>query len=141
MIETGTLIRKEKGKAVIQMDVRGGCQSCGMNNYCRKTGTDKRELNLPLGDVKASPGDMVEIETPARSMITAAFLVFILPLLVSITAYTIVFSQTASQGISLGVFFGSFILSEFLVAVIDKVLGRGKYFEPRIVRRVNTPGR
>jgi positive regulator of sigma E activity len=138
MIETGTLIRMEKGKAVVRMEVQDGCQSCCINNYCRQTGTGKRELILPARNVKASPGDLVEIETPARSLITAAFLVFILPLVLSMTAYIIVYAQTAGHGVSLAAFFGCFILSEALVAGIDKLFGRSSYFEPRLLRRADT---
>ena len=136
MIETGKVVRIEEGKGVIQLESKGGCKSCGMNAICHSTGTSTRELKLELGGEKIIPGDIVEIETPARSVLTAAFLVFILPLLLSMAAYFIVYSSTGSTGLGLAGFFGCFILSEFIIAWIDKSFGRGRFFEPRIVHRL-----
>lgn len=136
MRELGTIVRIEEGKGIIHLDSRGGCKSCAMNMHCHVTGTGKRELRLGLGGRDYSAGDVVEIETPARSVVTAAFLVFILPLMLSIATYFLVYSMTASTGQGLAGFFGCFVLSEVLVAWIDKVFGRGRFFEPRIVRRI-----
>lgn len=136
MRELGKLVRIEEGKAVIEMESKGGCKSCGMNNYCRATGTGNRELKLGMEGQGYYPGDIVEIETPARSVVTAAFLVFILPVILSIVAYFIVNKLTGHNGYSLLGFFGCFILSEFLIAGIDRTIGRRRFFEPRIVRRV-----
>jgi positive regulator of sigma E activity len=135
--ELGKIIRVEDDRAVIHMDARGGCKSCGMNAYCHATGTGRRELRLGLGGKEYAAGDIVEIETPARSLLTAAFLVFILPLILSITMYFIVFSITGSTGYGLLGFFGCFVLAEFLITWIDKAFGRRRFFEPRIVRRID----
>ena len=136
MRETGTLLRIEKDQAVIRMEAKGGCQSCAINTYCRQSGTGIRELRLPLPDTRLTPGDLVEIDTPARSLVTAAFLVFILPLVLSITTYVLVTAWTKNQGLGMAGFFGCFVLSEILVALIDKWFGRGKFFQPKIVRRI-----
>lgn len=137
MIELGKIVRIEDGKGVVQLDARGGCKHCGMNSFCQATGTGKRELKLGLGGQEIVEGDFVEIETPARSVLTAAFLVFILPLLVAIGAYMTVFSLTKDNGYGLLAFFVLFVVSMILVSFIDKVFGRGRFFEPRIVRRVD----
>jgi positive regulator of sigma E activity len=136
MRELGVIVRIEEGKGVIHLDSRGGCKSCAMNRHCHATGTGKRELRLGLGGRDYAAGDVVEIETPARSVVTAAFLVFIVPLVLSIATYFLVFSMTASTGQGLLGFFGCFVLSEVLIAWIDKVFGRRQFFEPRIVRRI-----
>lgn len=136
MIELGKIVRIENGKGVVQMDARGGCRHCGMNNYCHSTGTGKRELKLGLEGRDVAEGDFVEIETPARSVLTAAFLVFILPLLIAIGAYMGVYSLTKDNGYGLLAFFVLFVVSMILVSFIDRVFGRGRFFEPRIVRRV-----
>ncbi len=136
MRELGVIVRIEEGKGVIHLDSRGGCKSCAMNRHCHATGTGKRELQLGLGGRDYAAGDVVEIETPARSVLTAAFLVFILPLVLSGATYFLVYSMTASTGQGLLGFFGCFVLSEVLVAWIDKVFGRRQFFEPRIVRRI-----
>ena len=136
MRELGVVVRVEGGKGVVQLASRGGCKHCGVNAYCNSTGASKRELELGLGGRRCEPGDWVEIETPARSLLTAAFLVFILPLMVSVAAYAVVSSLTGSQGLGLAGFFVFFILSEVMVAGVDRIFGRRQFFEPRIVRKV-----
>ena len=138
MKEWGKVVRIEEGKGIIQLESRGGCKFCGMSGYCRSTGTGTRELKLGLGGKEITQGDVVEIETPARSLLAAAFLVFILPLLLSIATYFVVYSLTGRTGSGLLGFFGCFVLSEFLIAWIDKSFGRGRFFEPRIVRRLDS---
>jgi positive regulator of sigma E activity len=107
-----------------------------MNTYCHSSGPGIRELKLKLPGSHYHTGDRIEIEIPARSVLTASFLVFILPLLLSIGTYFIVMSFTDKTGYGLLGFFGCFILAEFLVAGIDRIFGRGRYFEPRINRRL-----
>ena len=136
MRELGKIIRINGTKGIVQMDAKGGCKSCGMNLYCKSTGPGNRELILELGNQTYSPGDLIEIETPARSFLMAAFLVFILPLLLSMTAYFVVYHMTQQTDYGLIGFFGCFVLSMFLIAGIDKIFGRKRFFEPRIVRRV-----
>ncbi|MFH1941837.1 MAG: SoxR reducing system RseC family protein [bacterium] len=138
MKELGVVVRIEKDKGVIQLQSKGGCKSCGMNAYCHSTGTGTRELKLFLEGNKIVTGDVVEIETPARSLLTAAFLVFIFPLILSITAYFIVYSMTDRTELGLAGFFVCFILSEILVAWLDRSFGRGRFFEPRIVRMMDS---
>ena len=101
------------------------------------TGTGTRELTLGLHGRGFKEGELVEIETPARSLMTAAFLVFILPLVLSMAAYFIVFRLTGDTGYGLLGFFGCFVLAEVLISRIDRWFGRGSFFEPRIVRSVD----
>ena len=84
------------------------------------------------------PGDLVEIETPTRGFLTAAFLVFIFPLILSMTAYLMIDGQTGNSGLATGGFFGCFILSEIIIKWIDRLIGGKKIFEPRIVRRLES---
>lgn len=136
MKELGKIVRIEEGRGVVQLEARGGCKSCGMSAYCHATGTGTRELRLTLGEKDYSSGDIVEIETQARGLVTAAFLVFILPLFLSVAAYFIVYSLTGSTGYGMIGFFTCFGLSELLIAWIDRMFGRKRFFEPRIVRRI-----
>jgi positive regulator of sigma E activity len=138
MIEVGTLLRIEKNMAVIRMEARGGCRSCAINTYCRQSGTGIRELKLPMPKSRLNPGDLVEIDTPARSLVTAAFLVFIFPLILSISAYGIIMTWSKNHGLAMAGFFGVFVLAELLVVVIDRRFGRGKFFQPQILRRIQS---
>ena len=136
MKELGKIIRIEGKRGIVHMDAKGGCKSCGMNLYCKSTGPGNRELSLELGDQPYSSGDLVEIETPARSFLMAAFLVFILPLLLSMTAYFVVYKLTQQTDYGLIGFFTCFVLSMLLIAGIDKLFGRKRFFEPKIIRKI-----
>ena len=142
MRELGRVVRIEEGKGIVQMEAQGGCKHCGMNTYCHATGTGTRELKLGLRGLDVSPGDVVEIETSARSLLTASFLVFILPLILSIVAYWGVHAATGDTGYGLLGFFGCFVVSEVLIYGLDKLFGKRRFFEPRIVRSVKagSPG-
>ena len=136
MREVGQIVEIQEQKARIRMESRGGCSHCGMKGLCRSAGDGIRELTLDTAGMTIRDGDTVEIETPARSVLMASFLVFILPLLLSIAAYFIAVGITTKADAGLLAFFLCFIVSEGLVAAIDRLFGRGKTFEPRIVRRI-----
>jgi positive regulator of sigma E activity len=133
MREQGQIVRVEKDKLVVKMDAGSGCHSCGLNHCCHSIGGSGRELTLrnPGGSYK--PGDTVEIEISPRSVLTAAFLVFLLPLILSVSVYVLVYQSTRNTGYGLLAFFISFGLSEALVAGIDRLVGRKSYFQPRII--------
>ena len=87
-----------------------------------------------MNGISCRPDDSVEIETPARSFLTAAFLVFIFPLILSIAASFAVASidrRYAAAG-----FFGTFLFAELLIFGIDRIFGRNIYFQPKITGRI-----
>jgi positive regulator of sigma E activity len=137
MKETGTVIRMKGGQAVVTFGTHEGCGTCGLHGVCTATGGGRRELILEPGPFHLKTGDRVEIETPARSLLTAAFLVFILPLIVSASAYMIAWKFTGRNGPALAGFFGGFVLTEGLVALIDRMAGRRRFFKPRICRKLD----
>ncbi len=137
MRETGQIIDIHQGFAEIQMNAKGACPSCSAAGMCRVTGTADRKITLPVNGLKLKPGDYVDIDTPARSLLSAAFLIFILPLIISGLAYAIVSKNTDNQGMGLTAFFVFFAVSEFLVLIIDKWVGRSQYFEPKIIQKTD----
>ena len=136
MKESGTVIRIEGGTAVVTLNVHGGCKSCGLHGVCTTTGKGRRELSLDTGQFKLKPGDRVEIETPARSLLTAAFLIFIFPLIVSTAAYMVVWNLTGKNGPALAGFFIGFLITEGAVALFDRIVGKRSFFKPRITRKL-----
>lgn len=136
MKEKGTVIRIEEKECVVEVDPQGECNHCSMNSCCRGIGTGKRELTLKRGNLEMHPGDVVEIETSTRGFLTAAFLIFIFPLILSMTAYLIIDAQTENSGLATAGFFVCFVTSEIIIGQLDRLFGRKKIFEPRIVRRL-----
>jgi len=138
MRELGQIISVDRGKALIRMDPHGGCDKCGLNGFCQATGTGSRELHLSLRGEDYQPDDLVEIETAPGSVITAAFLVFIFPLIVSIAAYALVSGRTQSEGYRILAFLVTFVCAELVVMAADRILGRKQLFQPRIVKRISS---
>lgn len=138
MREIGQLIRKERDTAVIRLTARDGCDKCGLSGHCQAAGKGARELRLPIRGTDLKPGEQVEIETAPGGVITAAFLVFILPLILSIAAYTLVSKGLSGEGMAVLAFLATFGLSEFLIMGIDRLFGRKSLFKPRIVRRISS---
>ena len=136
MREAGTVTKMDDQNAVVRLESRGGCSHCGMRGLCRSTGDGIRELTLDSAGIQIREGDTVEIETPARSVLMASFLVFILPLLLSTAAYFVAVGMTGKSDTGLAAFFICFIAAEGLIAGIDRLFGRGRTFSPRIVRRI-----
>ncbi|NQT27279.1 SoxR reducing system RseC family protein [candidate division KSB1 bacterium] len=137
MREPGEIIRVEQDKGVVRLNPHGGCDKCGLNGVCHTTGSSKRELQLSVGQENFTPGELVEIETAPGGVITAAFLVFILPLILSITAYMLVSGRSDSEGYAILAFLVTFALSELLIMGIDRVIGSKQFFQPRIVKRLS----
>ncbi|MBN1781972.1 SoxR reducing system RseC family protein [bacterium] len=140
MREAGQVIAIHQGFAEIKMSMKGGCASCHANGMCHISGTGVRTLTLPLRGFNVEVGDYVEIETPARSLLSASFIIFILPLLVSGLAYFIISANTANQEFALLGFFGCFLLALLLIMFLDRFFGRRAFFEPKITGKSNHVG-
>lgn len=138
MREVGEIIRLDHGKYLVRLNPHGGCDKCGLNGFCHATGTGSRELHLPAGGGDHKPGERVEIETAPGGVLTAAFLVFILPLVLSIVAYVVVSNRTSGEGYPIIAFLVTFILAEISIMGIDRVFGKKPVFQPRIMKRLGT---
>jgi positive regulator of sigma E activity len=138
MREAGEIVNVRDGYAEIRMNANNSCPSCGARGMCRINGTQHRLIRLPLNEMKYRAGDRVEIETPARSLLTASFLVFILPLILSSLAYFIVYLLKHDQSWALVGFFACFVLSEALLVFLDRWFGHSHFFQPHIIDKTPT---
>jgi positive regulator of sigma E activity len=133
MREAGQIVNVRDGYAEIRMNANNSCPSCSASGMCRINGTEHRLIRLPLHEMDFRAGDRIEIETPARSLLTASFLVFILPLILSGLAYFIVYLLKHNQGWALIGFFACFVLSEIFLVFLDRWFGHSRFFQPHIV--------
>jgi positive regulator of sigma E activity len=136
MIEKGQVVRVEGDRIIVELDHKGGCAHCSISHCCTSTIPPKRQLNLKHAGDPLKPGDWVEIETPAKSLLSAALLVFILPLIISTAVYAAVMNLSNRSGLALLSFFASFLLSIGLIGVIDRTIGKSRFFEPVIIRKM-----
>jgi len=136
MIEKGKIVEVFKNNIIVELKPHGGCKSCAMNSVCSTTGSGVRRLDVNPSGFDAAPGDIAEIETPAKSVISAAFLLFILPLVISGAAYVIIQKITESNGLGILGFFIFFGLTELFLWVLDKISRKKQFFRPRVVNLI-----
>ena len=135
MKETGEIIGIENNSVIVRLNPQGGCPSCHHSAICTVSGTAHRELRLPCDGFNLHRGDLVEIETSARGLLSAALMVFIIPLIIAGTGYSVILKATQNNGWATLGFFLSFAAAEGLLALYDRLWGRKKFYEPRIVKR------
>jgi positive regulator of sigma E activity len=137
MKESGVIVDIKNNKGIVRLSSKRECRNCSMNELCQSSGSGDRELEVDFEGKDYQIGDCVQIMTSARSYVTAAALIFILPLIIAIAGYALIYSITRSQGWGIIGFTGFFILSGFFLYGLDKRFGGKRFFEPRIVEKVS----
>lgn len=133
MRESGRVTQVGDNNVVVKMEPRAGCHACPLGRLC--SGRD-RHLTVQ-GFEGLNVGDLVEVEIPARGVTTAAFLVFLLPLVVSMAASWGTFSLTGKWGWGIAAFFGCLVFIEIIVALIDRRCGTRTAFQPTIIGKIS----
>ncbi len=137
MKESGVIVDIDNNKGIVRLNSKRECRNCSMNQLCQSSASGDRELEVELEDRAYQIGDCVQIMTSAESYVTAAALIFILPLIIAIAGYALIYSITRSQGWGIAGFTGFLILSGFFLYWIDKRFGKKTFFKPRIMGKVN----
>ena len=134
MIEIGRVSTVKQDAAMVSMPMSGACERCGV---CMVSGDGRDVLLLAKNDAGAAEGDHVEIEISAGRVISAAFIIYMVPVFLTIAGF--VFGHWLTGGddesilpIILAV---SFLVASFVgVAVYDAKLRRVERHEARIIR-------
>ena len=81
-------------------------------------------------------GDMVEIDLPPQTKLTAGFLLFIFPIISLIICYYIAFMiwKTEEAGIA-GAMIG-LVLGIADLMIFNKIAAKKRYFKPRSIRKL-----
>jgi len=131
--EHARIISVNNDTITVEIEPHGGCKSCALNNVCKTTGTGKRRVTIPEVRGAYAVGDMVEVETPAHTVMTAAVLVFIVPLVIAGIAYAVIINLTGNNGLGIAGFFLFFALAELILWFFDRIVKKRQYFRPHIV--------
>ncbi|NLZ25640.1 MAG: SoxR reducing system RseC family protein [Clostridiales bacterium] len=128
MIEWGTVVKLKGDKAVVRFNRKSACDNCRM---CAVTKDGMKVEVVVKNTLNLSVGDSVAVEMGERFVLTAAVIVYIIPLLL------------VGLGIYLGLFISDLMSAIFAVAglvlgfiiaiSIDKQLKKKKGFSPRMV--------
>lgn len=98
MTAKGTVLSIDKDRALVEVRRRAMCDGCPNNPSNPESCGHSCAMGAILGDRKnmtvsvkntldAHPGDTVELESPDRTVLASAFLVFILPLILAFSGY------------------------------------------------------
>lgn len=133
-MDKGTVKRTENRFAYIEMEINASCRSCSNKSVCM-AGDKPAQIKI-INDKGLQTGDIVEIDLSPHTKLTAGFLLFILPVILTFTGYYIgyLILPTDTAGITgavTGLFTG--ITS---VILISRLSSRSGYFKPRSVRKV-----
>ncbi|MBR2479766.1 MAG: SoxR reducing system RseC family protein [Clostridia bacterium] len=116
------LVHKIKGNtATIRFERKTACENC---NMCLKP---KEEMYVELkvrNSLNAKVGDKVEVTMGQRAVLTASFIVYVMPLLVMFVVIGCTYKMDV--WISLVASLGSLIVSFIGVAIIDKLIIKKK---------------
>ncbi|HPY96466.1 MAG TPA: SoxR reducing system RseC family protein [Candidatus Cloacimonadota bacterium] len=99
-----------------------GCKSCSMNGVCGSSNAARLEF---ANDDNYQKGDLVDIHVKSSVRLAASFMVFIVPVIFLITAFTISFYWIKlPEPISIGIGFLSLIISILCIILFDRYLGK-----------------
>lgn len=132
MRETGVVYKVRGSLATVRFDRKTACENC---NMCLKP-REANYVELKLkNEQNAAVGDRVEVVMGDRAVLTAATLVYAVPLIVMGIALALTYKL--SIGICLGVSFGALLAAFVAVACIDRFVVRKRPdYMPRMVRIV-----
>lgn len=134
MREIGRVATVKRDAAVVSMPMSGACKRCGV---CMVSGDGREVLLLAKNDVGAEEGEYVEIDISAGRVISAAFIIYMVPVFLTIAGF--VFGHWLTGGdeesilpIVLAI---AFLVCSFIgVALYDAKLRSVERHEASIVR-------
>lgn len=133
MRETGTVHKVRGSFATVRFDRKAACENCNMCLKPREANYVELRLENTLN---AAVGDKVEVAMGDRAVLTAALLVYAVPLIVMGAALG--FTYTLELWICLTVSFGAMILAFAAVSLIDRfVLRRRPEYMPKMIAVVS----
>ena len=145
MIEKGIVTKIKGGEATVSFVPSESCTSC-KGCACGKDG--KTMIMQVKTDRDVAPGDIVTIEVNSRALLSSAFIVFVLPLIVFITGILSAAPLFRRMNINIdgntaGIFVGLtlMLLTFALVFIFERRRSRVSALSPRIIAVEKTPSK
>lgn len=132
MVEVGTIIKvNKKNQATVKFDRKAACEAC---NMCMKHKDDMSVTCVIKNNLNAQIGDQVEVEMGDRYVITAALIVYMIPLILS--GISLLITRGKKTSIQVIVFTAMLVFGFIIVAIINKIVKNKKGFIPRMSKVV-----
>lgn len=128
MIEKGTIVKIKGDKATVQFDRKSACDKCHM---CAVTKDSMKVQVVVKNTLNLNVGDYVAVEMGRRFVLTAAFIVYIIPLVLVGIGIGIGYAISEMWQVILALI--GLVVGFVISAVLDRVLRKKKGFVPVMV--------
>lgn len=146
--EHGAVVQSDEKYIWVETQVTAACDACNAKSNCgtssvAKAFSNKTVINKVENTLNASVDDRVEIGIPEQSLITGAFLVYILPLVTALITATIVqfwlvqFIPVYEWQVILASSIGGFLGFKLSKRFIDN--DKNQQFEPVLLKVLSSP--
>ena len=95
----------------------GNCESCAFQNELKA---------IAKNTVHATPGEKVVIESVSSRIFSAAFLLYIVPIVAMAIGYAIAAANSLSEGMCIVTAFAAFALAVLIVVIYQRISKRKK---------------
>lgn len=127
MTEQGKVIKIEKNEAVVRVQRKSACASCGMCTMKPKDShIDVRVENA----LDAKEGDLVQIKLESGSVAKISLLVYILPLALAVAGMLTGIFCRLPDWANLVLFAGLLAVGFIIVFLLDKKIAKSKKLQP-----------
>jgi len=135
MIENGTVVSIDDGKARVSVNPSAGCANCASKSHCATESGGKRLVTV-INGIGAQVGNRVEFVAKSRNVLMSAALVWLFPIIAMITGY-VVGEIYIGGGWAIACSFGSLVLAGILIGILDRILARNTSFLPAISKIID----
>jgi len=125
----------EEGTVRVEIEPAGGCHTCASRGACLPLG-DRRMMTEAINSKGARPGDVVRIEMEPTSTLSAAFLLYIFPVVALFLGYALGAWTTGEEGYGILAGLVMLALSFVLLRTLNPLLTRSRRFKPVVVEIV-----
>ena len=135
MMDRGTVKKIENGFAFIEMQLNASCRSCSNKGVCM-AGDKPAQLKIE-NTLELKENDIVEIDLPPQTKLSAGFILFILPLLSMFAGYYIAFKISSEDSSGMAGAVIGLAAGVIITILINRLISKGRYFKPISIRKVD----
>jgi sigma-E factor negative regulatory protein RseC len=140
MEETGRVIEVGDGIALVSTIAKGACHSCSARGVCHMGSQRTMEVEV-WNSMDAGVGDEVRIRLSGRSTLTAAFLLYMLPLLMFLLGVMLGQHLTDHQVWPVVIGLALMVATYGGIRAFDRRIRRSAKMRPEIVEIINPASR
>jgi len=126
--EIGKIVSINGQLVKVEIEPKGACSHCSAKVICNPSGN--KMYTEAINERGAKVGDTVRLEMNPRSVIFAAFLIFIFPIIAFGIGFAILRLITKTDSVSVLGGIGFLVIYFLFLKRLDERISRGKKFKP-----------